>query len=532
MKKLISVLLVVLMLLSLAAPTVSAVGTVSQHPVVYVAGYGGALYKTDGVASDETEIYPTGVDVGQVISDALKPCLQELAGGLITGNYDRYCDELYNAFAPIYDDLRLDKNGEASDGSGDAHNMQTAYVVNKSSDYTLDDYDFYYDWRLSPMDIADDLKMYIDRVKAATGKKVALVGRCLGGNIVSAYLAKYEEHAIANVESIVMYIPSTMGIDSIGALFSGEIKLNADILARFANHLLTTKDFIEDPVIKSLVTATIDLFNYVTVLGLGTDALQFIVDQVKENLVPRVCRASYGSFPSFWAMMPPEYIEKAIAFVYKGVEDEYEGMIAKIKDYYENVQLTAYDVMTRLKAAGVGISIVAKYNIPVLPLYEGADSQGDLLAETSDISFGATCSQIHKTLDSSYIDSLEDKKYVSPDLKIDASTCLFPDNTWFIKNISHSDFPDSLDMLIYAAINSSGELTVFDNEKYPQYIDYNAETEEIFPVAGVDPEEPEKGSKEERFSVLIRFITAILNFFTKLFSGELSLGGLFGGETA
>ena len=51
-------------------------------------------------------------------------------------------------------------------------------LIWKSYSSELSGYRFAYDWRLSPYDIADELKAYIENVMAATGKdKVNLVGR-------------------------------------------------------------------------------------------------------------------------------------------------------------------------------------------------------------------------------------------------------------------------------------------------------------------------------------------------------------------
>lgn len=526
MKKFISVILTAIILLSIASPAACAVssGGITQTPVIFIRGASRNLYESDEVISDETRIFPLDVDLGAHISNVLKPCLEALAMGFVTDNFDSYCDELYNACAPLYENVILDKNGEASDGSGDGTNVYKFDRPRKTSDYGLWDYDFGFDLRLSPLEIADDLKIYIDLVKEATGKdKVALVGRCFGGNVISAYLEKYTEHAIENVETVIMYISSTVGVDFIGALFAGKIELNPDNVDRFVEYVSNDMGVIEDKDMQSLITATVDLLNYAKVLGLGTDALQYIIDNVKDNLVPRLALASYGTFPSYWSMVPTEYFDDAKTMIFSGKEDEYAGLIAKIDEYHNTVQLNYKETMLYLDSKGVSINVIAKYNLPVIPLYEGADAQSDFIAETRDVTFGATTAPLDETLSEDYIASLEDTKYVSPDLKIDASTCLFPDRTWFIKDLYHFDFPVTCNSLLAAIVNSNGQLTVFDDEAYPQYLVYDTEADTLTPVTGTDKERPEKGSNEERFSILIRFFTAIMNFFTKLFNGELDL---------
>lgn len=531
-KKAISLILCLLLTMSIAVP--AAVAANHPYPVVYLEGYGDTLYASDNSRANGTEIYPTGADVGAIIKEALLPCLKELAGGLITDNYDRYCDELYNAVAPIYKDLVLDKNGEASDGSGDGYKPASASeaTIYKNYDANLSGYRFPYDWRLSPWDIADELYAYIEKVKATTkSDKVTLVGRCLGGNMVSAYLAKYTDHAAESIDTVVMYVSSSKGINMLSSLFAGEIVLDENYIERFADFLLDYKgELISDPDIKSLVDTLLPFLNEIKVLGLGMDALQYIVDQVKDELVPRIALACYGSFPGYWAMVTEEKYIEARDFIFKGIEDEYAGMIEKLDTYYENVQLTMDETMDTLENAGVKFGIFAKYNVPSIPVYAAGDEQADFFTGIKEASFGATAAKLDKELSDSYINSLSetDKKYLSPDHKVDASTCRFRDTTWFIKDNAHAAFPDCIDDLMAAFINSKGTMTIFDDPNYPQFLQYKEEgtLESITPVAGLDPEVPEKGSSENRFAVFIRFFTTILNFFKKLFSGDFK--NLFG----
>lgn len=523
-KKTLSLLLCLVMTVAIMAPAASAAN--NPYPIVYLEGYGANLYTEDGNTSSE-QIYPTGADVGATIKEALMPCLKELANGLVTDNYDKYADALYNAAAPIWKDLVLNKDGTAKDGSGDS--FINGNLIWKSYSAELSGYRFAYDWRLSPYDIADELKVYIDNVMSATGKdKVNLVGRCLGGNMITAYLAKYTDHAKEHVDSVMLYVTSSNGIKVLDALFTGEIVLDENNIERFADYLFNNKVIISDPDLKSLVDTLVPFLNEIKVLGLGMDALQLIVDKVKDNLIPRLGLACYVGFPSFWSMVSADKYIQARDYIFKdGREVEYAGMVEKLDAYYYNVQLKMDETFDTLEEAGVDFGVIAKYNVPSLPLYAEADEQADFFTGISNASLGATAAPLDKTLSDSYINSLTDKKYVSPDKKIDASTCRFPDTTWFVKNIVHDDFPDSLHNFIAKFINSNGTMTVFtDTVNYPQYLDYNIEDGSVTPIVGTDPEVPEPGSNEKRFSAFIRFFTTILNFFRKLFSGDFE--NLFG----
>ena len=239
-KKTLSLLLCLVMTMAIMAPAAAAAS--NPYPVVYLEGYGGALYAEDGNTSSEL-IYPTNTDVGGTIKEALLPCLKELANGLVTDNYDKYADALYNAAAPIWADIVLNKDGTAKDGSGDS--FINGNLIWKSYSAELSGYRFAYDWRLSPYDIADELKVYIDNVMSATGKdKVNLVGRCLGGNMITAYLAKHTDHAKEHVDSVMLYVTSSNGIKVLDALFTGEIVLDENNIERFADYLFNNKVII------------------------------------------------------------------------------------------------------------------------------------------------------------------------------------------------------------------------------------------------------------------------------------------------
>ena len=62
--------------------------------------------------------------------------------------------------------------------------------------------------------------------------------------------------------------------------------------------------------------------------------------------------------------------------------------------------------------------------------------------------------------------------HVSKDLKIDASTCLFPDSTWFIKGEIHvgCKYGSDYGKLISLLITSKGQDSVYDYPEYPQFL--------------------------------------------------------------
>lgn len=534
MKKIISVILAVIMLMAMAVPAMS-VSAADNVVTVYLEGYGSGLYDGNG-----EQVYPTDYDIVGNLKAVLGDLLKDLGKGMLMGDYDDYCDRLYDALAPAFAEMKLDNNGEATDENGNqvlgrGHNPVT-HIRHSNSKYPGGYYRFDYDWRLSVEYNGKLLEQFIANVMARTGAtKVNLVGRCLGGNIISAYLQNASEMSLSKLNKVIMYIPSTLGVEFISALFSGKIVLHPDAVDNFVKYSLAGNDIlgegVDDSLLQALVTI-VEFINEVYVLGFGMDVVEEIVQAVKDNALARILRDSYGSFPSFWSMVRDEDVEDGIALVYNTPElqQEYVGMIEKIRSYHENVQVNAEETMLALMDKGVDIMIISKYNFANFPLSEDSLIQSDSVASVPATSFGATASNFGATLSDKYINSISEvnKKYLSADNMIDASTCLVADKTWFIKNLYHDEFPQCVDDLMYKFMTSE-DMTIDSYEEYPQYLKYDEETGTLSEVTGLDEGDIiERGTVEKKLSSFMRFLTLLLNFFRKLFSGELDFGNLFG----
>ena len=470
-RKLLSVVLTVVMLISVAAPcfTASAVSTVQDLPVVYIRGRGTALFTKDG-----EKIYPFDQSPQDMIKEKAGPVMKELAAALITDKWDSYCDSLVDAVSSIYKDVIPNKDGEVVDGS---YCRNSSKPNDKKGNYGLEEFVFVYDWRLDPCYTAKELNKYIDSILAATGKnKVNLVGRCYGSNIVTAYL---QEFGNEKIEQLVLYVPTALGTKMAGALFAGKITLNPDSVESF---LYQAVDYENDPLM-GMLSALVTILNEFKVLGIGTDMLETIYAKIKTNVLPRLVLSTYGAMPSYWAMISDEYYDESKETIFGGREDEYAGMIEKIDYYHENVMNNAADIYIDANDNGTRISIISKYNVRFPPIFEGSDIQADDSVETKTSSFGATCADYTTTLSEEYIENAQlsgKGMYISADKKIDASTCMFPDRTWSVRDIAHSNFPNSISELIVKIFNE--KIDIFDTEEYPQFMKWSEEGDTLSPV--------------------------------------------------
>lgn len=83
-------------------------------------------------------------------------------------------------------------------------------------------YQYSYDWRRSPFDIADDINTAVQLIKAETGHdKVALDGQSMGACMVQAYLAVY---GTKDVETVGMVSGAFTGVEMVSQLFEAILK--------------------------------------------------------------------------------------------------------------------------------------------------------------------------------------------------------------------------------------------------------------------------------------------------------------------
>ena len=133
--------------------------------------------------------------------------------------------------------------------------------------------------------------------------------------------------------------------------------------------------------------------------------------------------------------------------------------------------------------------VISKYNYADFPLSADAAQQSDGTAATVATSFGATVADFGSTLSDSYIKAMDKNaiRYLSDDKMIDASTCILPENTWFVKDMLHSTTHDGHDEFYRILHESEEQLTVFDMEEYPQFMQndtVNQTFHEVLPLRG------------------------------------------------
>jgi hypothetical protein len=186
-------------------------------------------------------------------------------------------------------------------------------------------------------------------------------------------------------------------------------------------------------------------------------------------------------------MVGEDYYEEAKKLVFYDADmEKYADFIELIDDYHYNVQVPAEEVVKRqYEEQGIQYFNITKYGVQSIPVTSNSDELSDSFVDIPGASLGATVGTISKDLSDEYIVSAVQNgrsQYISPDKKVDAATCIYPERTWFIKNLEHEYFPDSVNCLMVEMINNP-EFDIHSNAKYPQYLVYEKDTLEIVPTS-------------------------------------------------
>ena len=474
MKKIVSVFLCMVMLLSLGIPAFGADKQGTDVPNVYLQGQGNGILNEEGYDEYGNTHMPEGFLV-----DAVKQCMPSFVEAVKTdddASWAAYREKFMEVVMPVFGDYFLDKNGEPSNGTHiDMSWWDRPVDSYADGSYKIRSYNFYQDWRLDPFVNAESLNAYIQKVKTESGKdKVNLVGRCEGTNVIFAYLDKYGYNDVNCVE---LYVQSASGVDLMNALFSGDVQFDAAALRRFkkTNDLFT----VEDEIVNEMIDAALEMTGDTMLLDAGMFGIQMLAPKIYKELIVYVLRETYGTMPGIWSLVGPEYYQKARKGVFEGYEDEYAGLLQKLDYYDAHVRTRLNQIILDGIDAGVRFANYAKYgDFQVQPLCKTNNEIGDNSVSLKYASLGATTAKYGSTLSASYIEKQEKAgkgKYISPDKMVDASTCLLPDTTWFIFGSEHRDFPDIIHDFMFKFLKADGNMTVFSDPTAPQFMLYEGE---------------------------------------------------------
>lgn len=456
---------------------------------------------------------------GNVIAKMVLRLLLPVTLFLVNNDYDRLTDGVVPALYDAFGALVCDSDGNSvknvntktfegnlvgsenyfMEEASDEHGVVRAGIEKFGAENT---YFFNYDWRMSPLDHADELNKMIKRVKAETKcDRVALAAFSMGGTVTMSYLYKYGS---ADVDSVALYSTAFQGTTCVGSLFTGDMDISMYALMRRLAQL-TRKNAAEN-----LVLYLGNLLEAAGVNPLLENFANGITDNTKPRIYSELLIPVFGHMEGLWALVNDDCYENAKAFMLD--KQANANLIKDIDEYHYNVQQNAAKILTDAQK-DTNVYIAAQYNMQGLPISEtAATSNNDYLIDAALASGGAICADLDTTLGDGYKQKVNDgHNHLSYDGQIDASTCMLPEYTWFIRDMGHVDYPygESTDFIIWLA-ESEKYVTVYDNEKYPQFMQFDYGTNALTPV---DETINDKTASDKAYDVFVTITKAAANIF-------------------
>ncbi len=350
-------------------------------------------------------------------------------------------------------------------------------------------YVFTYDWRLDPVVNAEHMADFVEHVKAETGAdKVSVFSEGYGSTVATTYLA-IDENASDSIKNFVTVSSEFLGTSLVGDFFKREIVNEFTNITKYSSAYIRYTNDISDNPITSFTTWIINyILNNEWEIQSFCLKIEEVLSDVEFFLGMTGVTDEIAKMPGIWALVPTEDYDKAVDVLFG---EDLTGPLYEAVDTFKGYQYDYETILLDAKDSGINISVVASWDMQILPIGENCSVQSDGIVDTAYASFGASCvdlNEVHKAgqavqeYDDGHDHISSNYDMLTPWYTagtichyIDASTCALPENTWFIKSMKHGSFSyesNSMEFLIWL-ITADEERTVWQDVAYKQFMHYN-----------------------------------------------------------
>lgn len=487
MKKIISIVLVTLMLVSCLPLAASAEEKSSytplydkETPVVLLHGIGQNdtyVYNEDGtIMEDKDGGEATGWPLETDIPGALKPVIPKLLLSIITRKDNGLKDAMRQGGKKLLWAIEKDNEGNYK------YDVRPMHYRCPMSEMPSDVRDMYY--RRMPMqgckDIIGEDRMYVfgydsvgdiekttkelhkfitETVLPQTGaKQVNLCPISLGGSVAVSYLDMFpEDHKL--IKKIVYIVPAINGSEIVGDLYTANLSTEDNsVLYGTLLPALLGEGYLAD------------LLGIVLRFLLPERVLKDAVVGLSEGLVEGALRTS----TQLWATCPDEHYAEARE---KWLSQPEFKTIADKVDRFMKARANFENNTAKLIAGGTKIYDIVCYGLELYPLsrnFRAVNSDG--IIQCTSTSMGATFADLGENLGDGYkakgtYCSDPTHNHLSPDGTVDPTTGLLPCTTWYFKNQSHEElqYNNVCINLAIELMTDDNMIDVYSNPAYPQY---------------------------------------------------------------
>ncbi len=465
-------------------------------PYIYIHGFMAQDIIADKNDSESEVLWPPE---GSDILDTVKQCLPDLLKFLVTRNYRKLGDAIIGPAAELLSKANLDINGEPSDGSGVYFAYPPASSITKSSHLK-----FRYDWRLDPIELASQLNDYIEYVVRASGsEQVVIECHSFGGIVAETYLQLYGGDRI---KSVCYNTTAIYGETYTGELMSGVLYIDPDAVTEYIRGMLSENERAE------LIGMLLDVMNDAGVTDDLSSILNGIVENLGDELKKEILLPMFAGWLSIWAMIPDDYVDASIDYVfnelYKDDGLDHSGLREKVDNYNEMIRPFKTETLLAQNETA-NVYVVSRYGYATVPLTEKWKLMTDTVVDTAFSSMGGTCADYGSAFADDFV-SRCDPAYLNVDKTVYAATCLFPDQTWFVRDLTHAKSPSSLENFMSALLYYDGQADINTFAEYPQYLVYD------YADGSLSPDEGTPAAEKTFFEKLFDFYRMILRFFRRI----------------
>lgn len=462
MKKIISVLLVLVILFTLCVFQTSAEDDITDYPIIIVPGYSGSALKYVDENGTEEHIWGITPDmIFGILENTIKNIGKEKPEDTVLQ------DAVGTDFIEWFRKLKILPDGTSlyplqnyyetpEEGCSanviklhpDGQYRHEVEIQDKLAEYVGYEniFNFYNDFRYGAEHCANELDDYIQQVKAYTGKdKVNIYALSHGGQVTATYLALYGYKQ--DVDNAVLAIPAIGGAGIAYDILTANVNFREEDLLTFIQHGFMWEDDY-DWLLKS-------------------EALGFVDDLLNDTLVPQAHRFLLY-WGSLWDFIPTHLYEDAKKQLLDPVVAA--GTI-ELSDrfHYEILPSMGEKLQECQDKYGMNITIVAGADIPVIT---GMSENSDAII-TLNASTGATCAPYGERFADGYtqVNPCDGKNKVSPNMAYDLSTAYLPDDTWVVSGLFHGMvYKDEFtkELIINGVLNDKYE-NVYSSPDYPQF---------------------------------------------------------------
>lgn len=449
MKRLFCVVLCVLLLA--AALPLGAFAQDTKTPIIHLYGFMSCpIYDEDGA-----KLFPMERDA---ILDFVKKLLPSISRFAVTKNWTLFGDRLIPALNELFMPIANDAQGVPGEGTGVRFVYPTAEEIAKS-----DSIRFNYDWRDDPYVSASQLNDFIHYVTDTCGyDRVALECHSYAGVVTLTYLSEY---GTDKVQSVCFNATAVYGATFAGELMRGRMQMSTDALTAYLEGLFDHNEY--EALLRGVVSLVDDL-----------GGIRFLVNFLNEmfvNLKDRIWTESilpiFDNWPSIWSMVPDSALADAYAFtratVRSGDTADDRIFFSKTERFDHEIRARRAEILQNVNDA-CKLYVIARYGYPGVPLGELWQSNSDGVLDTQAESFGATCRPYAFSEPTAHPERL-----IAPSGAIDASTCLFPTQTWFVRSYKHTQKDPSMEEFTRELLLSPTQLTIDSLRDYPQFLYYD-----------------------------------------------------------